>query len=266
MRIAFDLGQKLARAGLVIVSGMAAGIDGQSHKAALTAGGKTIAVLGCGLDRIYPQQNRELYYDIAEKGLLLSEYPLGTKPDGFRFPARNRIIAGLAKGVVVVEAARKSGSLITAQIALDYGREVFAVPGQMDSFKSEGSHLLIKSGACLVVSADDILEELQLQKIAFATEKPISLDQKASTTKKSNHHFDNRIISDSFSDEKEIQTLPQDALDLLEILEKYPMMRDTVIEKSGLPAQRVSEICLILELDGLIELLPGDRVVKLKEI
>ncbi len=149
LRMAGAIGSKLAGAGVVVVSGLAAGVDAAAHRGALSAGG-TIAVLGCGLDRVYPRQNRELYKDIAAKGLLLSEYPLGTTPDAFRFPARNRIIAGISRGVVVVEAAKRSGALITAQIALDHGREIFAVPGQMDSCKSEGCHLLIRSGAALV--------------------------------------------------------------------------------------------------------------------
>ena len=124
------------------------------------AKGSTVAVLGCGLDVVYPQQNKSLYAQIAARGALVTEYPLGTRPEGFRFPARNRIIAGLSQGVIVVEAAKKSGSLITAQMALDYGREVFAVPGQVDSCKSEGTHWLLQQGAKLVQKVEDIVDEL----------------------------------------------------------------------------------------------------------
>jgi DNA processing protein len=143
-RSGFSLARDLAGAGITVVSGLAAGIDSEAHRGALSAQGGTIGVLGCGLDVVYPKQNSGLYERIRKDGLLVTEYPLGTRPDGFRFPARNRIIAGMSRGVVVVEAAKKSGSLITAEMALDEGREVFAVPGQIDSFKSGGTHWLLQ--------------------------------------------------------------------------------------------------------------------------
>jgi DNA processing protein len=142
-RTAFTLAKRLAENGVTIVSGLALGIDSESHKGALAVNGNTIAVLGCGLDVIYPRQNKKLFQQITGQGVIVTENPLGTPPEGFRFPARNRIIAGMSRGVLVVEAARKSGSLITAQIALDEGRDVYAVPGQVDSFKSEGTHWLL---------------------------------------------------------------------------------------------------------------------------
>ncbi|MCI5211892.1 MAG: DNA-protecting protein DprA, partial [Candidatus Electrothrix sp. ATG2] len=154
------LAQQLARKGLAVVSGLAKGIDGQAHIGALEAGGKTIAVLGCGLDVVYPGEHGSLYKQIGEQGLLVSEYPLGTPPEGFRFPARNRIISGLSLGVVIVEAAVRSGALITARLALDQNREVFAVPGRIDSPKSEGPHGLLRQGAVLIRSVEDILAEL----------------------------------------------------------------------------------------------------------
>mgnify|MGYP001164650592 CR=1 FL=1 len=223
---------------LTIVSGMALGIDAEAHAGALAAGGGTIAVLGCGLDVIYPMQNRRLYEQIGQSGLLVTEYPLGTSPDGFRFPARNRIIAGLSLGVLVVEAARKSGSLITAQMALDAGREIFAVPGQVDSFKSEGTHWLLKEGAKLVQSARDVLEELDLATDS-AGESGTAVGNNASCP------------------------IDPVALQLLTLIEPYPQGRERLSCDSGLTAARLNELLLLLELEGLIEMLPGDAVRRL---
>lgn len=153
---------ELAGAGITIVSGLARGIDTAAHDAALKAGGRTIAVCGCGLDTVYPPQNRRLAARIVENGALISEYPIGVPPDGPHFPARNRIISGLSRGVLVVEAPRRSGALITTNFALDQGRDVYAVPGSALSKQSEGCHELIRSGATLVTSADHILEELNV--------------------------------------------------------------------------------------------------------
>ena len=156
--------QALAEAGLTIVSGLALGVDGAAHEGALdgAADGQlaTIAVVGTGLDRVYPRQHRDLAHRIAQRGILLSEYPLGTPPISANFPKRNRIIAGLARGTLVVEAALKSGSLITARLASEQGKDVFAIPGSIHSTQARGCHALIKQGAKLVESAQDILEEL----------------------------------------------------------------------------------------------------------
>lgn len=233
-RTAFSLARSLATS-LTIVSGLALGIDTEAHSGCLAVGGSTIAVLGCGLDVIYPYQNRRLYEKIRESGLLMSEYPLGTPPEGFRFPARNRIIAGVSLGVIVVEAARKSGSLITAQMALDSGREVFAVPGQVDSFKSEGTHWLLKQGAKLVQSAEDVLEEVQLER-----RLPCS-----------------SVICDGGSLPSPIAP---EASALLRFIEPYPQPRETLIRITGLSPARVSELLLLLELEGRIEMLPGDAI------
>lgn len=153
---------ELANAGVTIVSGLARGIDTIAHDAALRAGGRTLAICGCGLDIIYPPQNRKLAAAIIEGGALISEYPLGVPPDGPHFPARNRIISGLSRGVLVVEAPKRSGALITTNFALDQGREVYAVPGSALSKVSEGCHELIRAGATLVTSAEHILEELNV--------------------------------------------------------------------------------------------------------
>ena len=235
-RIASALAHDLAGRGVAVVSGLALGIDACAHAGALSASGATIAVLGCGLDVVYPQQNRRLYEQIQGSGLLVSEYPLGTRPEGFRFPARNRIIAGMSYGVVVVEAAKKSGSLITAEFALDEGRDVFAVPGQVDSFKSAGAHWLLQQGAKLVLSAGDILEELPQC-------AGLSGDNKAGT-----------------GEGHGLAALDAELLLFLKRIEPYAMKRDTLIAKSGLTPGQVAEFLLLLELEGLVEMLPGDEV------
>ena len=154
------ISRELALKGLTIVSGMARGIDSVAHRGALTAHGRTIAVLGSGLDVIYPPENKKLFTDIIQNGAVISEFPPGTPPLSANFPTRNRIISGMSYGVVIVEAGEKSGSLITARLALEQGREVFAVPGSIDSAGSRGTNKLIKQGAKLIENIDDILEEI----------------------------------------------------------------------------------------------------------
>jgi len=158
--VARGLGRDLASAGLTVVSGGARGVDSAAHRGALEAGGVTVAVMGAGLDVVYPEENGPLFDEIAKTGIVLSEYPFGTSPQPRHFPIRNRVIAGIGLGVVVVEGAEGSGSLITARLAADCGREVFAVPGPITSRKSEGPHSLILEGAKLVRRVDDVLEEL----------------------------------------------------------------------------------------------------------
>ena len=155
-----EFSRDLAQRGLTIVSGAAKGIDSYAHEACLNASGSTIAVLGNGVDRVYPAENRPLYDKIAKNGLLISEFLMGSKPDAQNFPRRNRIISGLSLGIIVIEAAERSGSLISAYFALDQNREVFSVPGSVNSRQSRGTNLLIKQGAKLVESVDDILDEL----------------------------------------------------------------------------------------------------------
>lgn len=234
-RTAQSLARQLATRRVTVVSGLALGIDAEAHQGALDAQGATVGVLGCGIDVVYPQQNRPLYRQIVKSGALVSEYPLGTPPEGFRFPARNRIIAGLSKGIVVVEAAKRSGSLITAQIGLDYGREIFAVPGQVDSSKSEGSHWLLQQGAKLVQRVDDIIAELNIEAVTLPAQET------------------------TLPGEVELEP---DAVLLLSQLEPYPHEKDLVIARVGLSPARVSELLLYLELEGLIEVLPGNRVRK----
>lgn len=235
-KVAFTLGEQLAAAGFTVVSGLALGIDAQAHAGALHGGGATAAVLGCGLDIVYPRLNRPLFDKIRDHGVLLSEYPLGTQPEGFRFPARNRIIAGMSGGVVVVEAAKRSGSLITAQIALDCGREVFAVPGHIDSRKSEGTHWLLKQGAKLVQGVGDIVEEMG---------GAVKID--------SGYETITRPIE---------AELEPDAAHLLSLIDTYPQARETLLAASTFTPARLSQLLLVLELDGHVEVLAGDRVRK----
>lgn len=164
MEIAERFARELTEAGMLVVSGMAKGIDTAAHQGALKAGGTTVAVLGSGLDVVYPSDNKRLYDRICQQGCVISEFPFGTPPDPFNFPRRNRIVSGLCLGVLVVEANIKSGALITARLAGEQGREIFAIPGRVDSRLSMGPHTLIKQGAKVVLSVDDILEELPVKK------------------------------------------------------------------------------------------------------
>jgi DNA processing protein len=233
-RVARDLARGLASLGFTVVSGMARGIDGMAHETALNAGGRTIAVLGSGVERAYPPEHDKLYQRIGENGAVISELPLGTKPLAFNFPARNRLISGLSLGVVVVEATEKSGSLITASLAVEQGREVFAVPGEVGSSRSRGAHRLIRQGAKLVENVDDILEEIAPQLLTVsgaAHAAPLALPQNAGA----------------------------DARKIFALLQDGALQVDQVIEKSGLAVARVLQILLELELQGYVRQLPGQK-------
>ncbi len=167
-QVARMLGRELAAAGVVVVSGLARGVDGEAHRGALEAGGRTVAVLGCGIDRDYPRRHSELAARITAAGEIVSEYPPGTEPAPWRFPARNRIVAGLCAATVVVEARARSGALITADFALELGREVFAVPGEITSGLSAGSNDLLRQGATPMLRITDVLETLGIEPVARA--------------------------------------------------------------------------------------------------
>ena len=233
--IAAQIAKSLVRQGFTIISGMALGIDTAAHRGALAEEGKTIAVLGCGLDIVYPPGNHLLYKDIAFSGAVVSEYPLGTLPENFRFPARNRIISGLSHGVVVVEAANRSGSLITASHALEQGREVFAVPGRIDSVKSAGTHKLLQEGAKLVHSVNDIAEEF-----LYAPLPATQVD--AGKAEREQEFF---------------AELNQEEASLLACLDVYPRTIDELARESGFAPQKVNELLLFLELKGKVYTLPG---------
>jgi DNA processing protein len=188
-QVARMLGRELGRAGLIVVSGLARGVDGHAHRGALDAGAVTVAVLGCGIDRDYPAAHANLAAQIAERGLVVSEYAPGVEPAPFRFPARNRIIAGLSAATIVVEARERSGALITADFALEDGREVFAVPGEITSSLSSGTNALLRLGATPVTSAGDVLEALGLEPPKTAEEShpllellPATIDELVAST------------------------------------------------------------------------------------
>lgn len=235
-RTARNMGRDMATSGVVVVSGLATGIDSEAHTGCLEGCGSTVGVLGCGLDVVYPRTNKNLYAQVVEHGVLVTEYCLGTRPEGFRFPARNRIIAGMCQGVIVVEAAKKSGSLITVQHALEEGRDVFAVPGQVDSVKSGGTHWLLQQGAVLIVSADDVLEYVGIKTLG----------------KSAQDRQPGRNVE-----------LDPETRALFAIIDHYPKKRDELIQLSGLSAAKISQHLLLLELEGLIELLPGDQVCRI---
>ncbi len=237
LRITETLARELSGAGFTIVSGLARGIDAAAHRAALEAGGRTIAVLGCGLDVNYPPEHARLREEIAASGAVLTELPAGTPPKPSHFPQRNRIISGLSLGVVVVEAAEDSGSLITARLALEQGREVFAVPGSIDAPLSRGPHGLLKQGAKLVETVDDIIEELlpQLDTAVAPKRRP------------------------GFSKAAEIPNLSPDERLLLDQMTRDPLHLDELTERSGLTPAAVAGILLALELKALVRQLPGQR-------
>jgi DNA processing protein len=235
---AFELTRALAERGLTIVSGLAAGIDTAAHRGALSAQGVTIAVLGSGLDIIYPAVNRDLSEAIRRDGLIVSEFPLGTPPRRTHFPQRNRIIAALAMGILVVEAAHGSGSLITARAAQSLGRPVFAVPGSIYNPLSRGCHELIKRGARLAETADDILSELNYS--AFFGRVPKGVRDAAE------HHPD-------------ASGMDKDHKILLDALGFDPADLDMLIVRTGFKPEAVSSMMLILELEGHVQAAPGGR-------
>ncbi len=222
--------KSLSDSGLCIVSGMALGIDAAAHAGGLAGAGSSVAVVGTGLDRIYPARNKELARQLAQHGALISEFPLGTPALANNFPRRNRIISGLCLGCLVVEAAVSSGSLITARLALEQGRDVFAIPGSIHSALAKGCHQLIKQGAKLVERAADILEEI---------------------------HWANRTQSRTET------TTADDSDELLKHLAFDPAPIDSLVSRTGLSAEQISSRLLELELAGLVQSLPGGRYQRL---
>ena len=252
----------LAAAGAVVVSGLAEGIDAASVRGALRAGGTPVSVVGNGLDVKYPRENRYLYEDVAAAGALLSEYPPGTRPDGRHFPVRNRILSGLSLAALVVEAPARSGALITAETALEQGRDVFAVPGPIDALTSAGCNRLIRDGAGLVSDAWDILREYQdrfpdkLQPEG-ARREPETLGYRARQSREA------KPVLPSLSLKEEKLELTDDQIALLRVLpEEEPMLVDDLIEQTGIPARRVLSALTVLELEQLIEQHSGKRYTR----
>ncbi|MCK4508040.1 MAG: DNA-processing protein DprA [Desulfuromonadales bacterium] len=234
-RFTEQLAEELAVAGVIVISGLARGIDAAAHRGALRGGGKTLAVLGCGIDRIYPRDNTRLYHQIIEQGTIISEYPPGSEPLPGHFPGRNRIISGLSKGTLVMEACRKSGSLITAEFALEQGKEVMAVPGGVNNKTSYGPNLLIKQGAHAVTESIEILEIIGAGKGVRRTvpqTEPAALH------------------------------LTEPAGSVLSKLDLTPRHSDELADESGLTVMELSAILLHLELQGYAEKLPGGRYIR----
>jgi DNA processing protein len=224
----------LAEAGLTIASGMALGIDAAAHRGALAAQGDTIAFVGTGIDRVYPARNRDLAHEIGAKGVIVSEFPIGTPVIASNFPRRNRLISGIARGALIVEATVNSGSLITARLAAEQGREVFAIPGSIHSPQARGCHRLIKEGAKLVETAQDILEELRWAAPAPSAEKAPEADKAEADT------------------------------EVLSLMGYDPCGMDELVSRSGLTADALSARLLHLELEGRIASLPGGRYQRLR--
>jgi DNA processing protein len=227
----------LASLDFIVVSGMARGIDSAAHAGALMGKGRTIAVLGSGLERIYPPENRKLFHAIAENGAVISEFSLTMDPEPHNFPIRNRIISGISLGTVIVEATHRSGSLITARLAAEQNREVFAVPGSIHSFKSTGTHTLIKQGAKLVEHAQDIIEELK----------------HICNLNNGNNHTTQNPLADGIS------ILSSEERIVFEALDPYPAHIDDLVRKISIEPGKLLSILLKLELKGIVQQYPGKR-------
>jgi DNA processing protein len=225
------ISKDLSSAGVTVVSGMARGIDTYAHLGALEAGRRTIAVLGCGVDVIYPPESKKLFFDIIDRGAVISEFPLSTPPEGKNFPKRNRVISGVSLGVVIVEATADSGSLITASYALEQGREVFAVPGNVGMATSQGTNRLIKQGAKLVEESQDILAEIVPQYEGMITK------------------YDQPALSDE-----------EDGV--FQLISHNPLHIDEISRLSSMEIRRVSTVLLELELKGVINQLSGKMFVR----
>lgn len=265
----------LAKAGVTIVSGMARGLDSVAAAAALRAGAKTIAVLGCGLDIVYPPENGQLMEAIIRNGAVLSEYPPGVQPVGSHFPRRNRIISGMSYGTLVTQAPQKSGALITANYALDSGKDVFAVPGNIYDVCSKGNNALIKSGAKLVECAQDILEEYdfeilhlkepidkksEFENLKYAEEpaKEKKPKENKSAEKKENKKREpvNNIIKIDINDDK-YKNLNETEKKIIELLIEDTWHIDEIVRKTGIPMSKLNSTLTILEMKSLIKQLPG---------
>ena len=237
---------ELSNLGITIVSGLARGVDTAAHKGALSVKGRTLAILGSGLLKLYPPENKELAQSISSGGAVISEFSLESSPLARNFPRRNRIISGLSIGVVVVEAARNSGALITADLALQQGREVFAVPGKMDSITSVGTNSLIKEGAKLISNTQDIIEEIEIKLKTFSDVKKCKLNQEENSQKKQSLELDN------------------DTKNVYEILSKEPMHIDEIISLTKVKISQLSSMLMKLQLNNMVRELPGKNFVRVK--
>ncbi|MBW6465580.1 MAG: DNA-processing protein DprA [Brevefilum sp.] len=235
-QVARDTSTYLAGHGLTIVSGMARGVDALAHQHALQAGGRTIAVLGCGVDVVYPPEHRKLAEAIAENGAIISDYPMGTQPEGINFPPRNRIISGLSLATIVVEAGERSGALITADFAVEQGRDVFAVPGNVFSPASRGTNRLIQKGAYAMVSPQDVLDVLDLTQV------------------------------EDYKDAR--RALPADTTEakILQVMDYEPIHVDEICHEVDLPVEKVSAALTMMELKGMVQHVGGMRYAAIREM
>lgn len=263
------LSYELSSCGAHIVSGLAMGVDALAHTSALLAEGSTTAVLGCGPDRIYPKANTNLYYEICARGCVMSEYPPGTPPIKFHFPQRNRIVSGLSVGVLVIEADSKSGALITARHAIDQGRDVFAVPGNIDVPTCVGTNSLIQSGAKLVTRGSDVLEEYRALGLFPNIKQSISDAAAAYKPTTSNSESQVSILSITSSPEEKVDTsqiydklkntFSEEQLKIILSLVNEPLHLDGLIEASGLSAAQTLAELMVLELEGAVTQMSGKR-------
>ena len=272
-KVSYRLSYQLAQRGLTVVSGLAKGIDTSAHRGALESGGRTIAVMGSGLSFIYPATNQYLAEKIAASGALISEFPMGVKPKPRNFPRRNRIISGLTLGTVVVEASNRSGALITARLAGEQGREVFAVPGEIFSELSTGTHKLINNGAKLINTVDDLLNELppyalnRIQSDAPASQVP-GVEMEASQEQPTEKSDSKPAATQSPSKvQQPIQSAPSpdltpDERTVFDAIEVPSSHIDTIVRTTQLPIGQVSSVLLMLELKGVVQQLPGKQFTK----
>ena len=286
MTTASRMGYQIARCGGILVSGLAEGIDGSAMKGALTAGGSIIGVLGCGVDVVYPASHRSLYLDTERNGCLISEYPPGTRPFAWNFPKRNRILSGLSNGVLVVEAPRKSGSLITARLALDQGRDVFVVPGNIDVETCQGSNALLRDGAIAVSSGWDVVSEYahlypgkvrsdsaaptqiippekenRRETVLRVAQKTVFSRKKEDSDKKVEEKPVDNAGEQSYSNRQELfASLSEAERALLEPLKQGELSVDDLIAASGLPTGKVLAQLTMLQIRGVVRLLPGKRI------
>ncbi len=293
IRQAHSFAKELASKQVTVISGLARGVDIAAHRGAISAGGRTIAVLGSGLQKIYPPEHRQDAQEIAKHGCIISEYPLYADPIAPYFPQRNRIISGLSLGIIVIEAGEKSGALITAHNALEQGREVFAIPGQIDRNESVGCHRLIQQGAKLVTCIDDVLQEIQVLQDKVTSPQPMSnqilieslledlnenekklIENYPSESPTLQYKYDNdkelenfknleeRNKSKTLNKENTISQLTFEQQKIWEVLTQYPCSIDEIISMVDLSPAQVSSNLLMMEIQGIIHLFPGHRYAK----
>jgi len=237
--VAEKLSKELAERDITVVSGLARGIDTCAHRGALSGKGRTIAVLGCGIDICYPPENRPLFDEIGERGALISEFPMGTRPEKVNFPLRNRVISGLSLGAVIVEAGARSGALITADCALEQGREVFAVPGNIFNSETKGTHSLIKQGAKLVERCEDIIEEISCLSGVLS-------------------------LPPAIKSLREVTLSPEEE-QIYNLLSFEPVHIDLISREAGLPINRISPLLMNLEMKGKIRQVAGKMFLRVPE-